>query len=110
MHVHSINGYTFLRSQFVALTCVATVTQCSIVQTEDEVHVKLCVIQKQRTSLDMNLVLGFLNNESQSVQLGDNAYYSSLTVCIVTISRIRGVTGGTDQTSGGCSLCYTIPI
>jgi len=21
-----------------------------------------------------------------------------------------GVTGGTDQTSGGCSLCYTIPI
>ena len=23
---------------------------------------------------------------------------------------IRGVTGGTDQTSGGCSLCYTIPI
>jgi len=24
--------------------------------------------------------------------------------------NIRGVTGGTDQTSGGCSLCYTIPI
>jgi len=23
---------------------------------------------------------------------------------------IRGVTGGMDQTSGGCSLCYTIPI
>ena len=23
---------------------------------------------------------------------------------------IRGVTGGTDQNSGGCSLCYTIPI
>ena len=23
---------------------------------------------------------------------------------------IRGVTGGTDQTSGGCSLCYTISI
>ena len=23
---------------------------------------------------------------------------------------IRGVTGGTDQISGGCSLCYTIPI
>ena len=25
-------------------------------------------------------------------------------------ASIRGVTGGTDQTSGGCSLCYTIPI
>jgi len=25
-------------------------------------------------------------------------------------ARIRGVTGGTDQTSGGCSLFYTIPI
>ena len=24
--------------------------------------------------------------------------------------NIRGVTGGTDQTSGGCSLCYTVPI
>jgi len=24
--------------------------------------------------------------------------------------EIRGITGGTDQTSGGCSLCYTIPI
>jgi len=23
---------------------------------------------------------------------------------------LRGVTGGTDQTSGGCSLCYSIPI
>ena len=23
---------------------------------------------------------------------------------------IQGVTGGTDQISGGCSLCYTIPI
>ena len=22
---------------------------------------------------------------------------------------IQGVTGGTDQTSGGCSLCYSIP-
>jgi len=28
----------------------------------------------------------------------------------VPITIIRGVTGGTDQTSGGCSLCYTIPI
>jgi len=26
------------------------------------------------------------------------------------LNDIRGVTGGTDQTSGGCSLCYTIPI
>ena len=25
-------------------------------------------------------------------------------------SYIQGITGGTDQTSGGCSLCYTIPI
>jgi len=25
-------------------------------------------------------------------------------------THIRGVTEGTDQTSGGCSLCYTIPI
>jgi len=24
--------------------------------------------------------------------------------------NIRGITGGTDQTSGGCSLCYTTPI
>ena len=27
-----------------------------------------------------------------------------------TYIYIQGVTGGTDQTSGGCSLCYTIPI
>lgn len=59
MHVPSIIGYTFLRSQCVAVTCVATVTKCSIVQTEDQMHVKLCVIQKQRTSLEMNLVPGF---------------------------------------------------
>jgi hypothetical protein len=26
------------------------------------------------------------------------------------IADIQGVTGGTDQTSGGCSLCYSIPI
>jgi len=33
--------------------------------------------------------------------------------CSVTVSVghfIRGATGGTDQTSGGCSLCYTITI
>ena len=30
-------------------------------------------------------------------------------VCLNVIN-IRGVTGGTGQTSGGCSLCYTIPI
>ena len=29
-------------------------------------------------------------------------------VCRVYIQYIRGVTGGTDQTSGGCSLCYTV--
>ena len=29
---------------------------------------------------------------------------------VYTHTYIRGVTGGTDQTSGGCSLCYTIPI
>jgi len=27
-----------------------------------------------------------------------------------THTHIQGVTGGTDQTSGGCSLCWTIPI
>jgi len=31
-------------------------------------------------------------------------------VCVNKFVYIRGVTGGTDQTSGGCSLCYTIPI
>ena len=31
-------------------------------------------------------------------------------VCIYIYTYIRGVTGGTDQTSGGCSLCYTIRI
>ena len=28
--------------------------------------------------------------------------------CII-FCNIEAVTGGTDQTSGGCSLCYTIP-
>ena len=32
------------------------------------------------------------------------------TIYIYIYIYIRGVTGWTDQTSGGCSLCYTIPI
>ena len=35
-------------------------------------------------------------------------YYGKYSYCYYIY--IRGVTGGTDQTSGGCSLCYTIPI
>jgi len=35
---------------------------------------------------------------------------SSKIIYIYIYIYIRGVTGGTDQTSGGCSLCYTIPI
>ena len=31
-------------------------------------------------------------------------------VCVYIYLCIQGVTGGTDQTSGGCSLCYTIPV
>jgi len=31
-------------------------------------------------------------------------------VFLFILVNIRGVTGGTDQTSGVCSLCYTIPI
>jgi len=47
------------------------------------------------------------------VQLSDHEYvkYRTWTVIYIYIYiYIRGVTGGTDQTSGGCSLCYTIPI
>jgi len=36
--------------------------------------------------------------------------YVQMCVCEHIYIYIRGVTGGTDQTSGGCSLCYTIPI
>jgi len=44
MYIPNITGYIFLRSKFVALICVATVTRCSIVQTEVQMHVNLCVI------------------------------------------------------------------
>jgi len=36
--------------------------------------------------------------------------YIYMCVCVCVCVYIQGVTGGTDQTSGGCSLCYTIPI
>ena len=45
--------------------------------------------------------------------------HTHIAACIVTANRrynnnrnptIQGVTGGTDQTSGGCSLGQTIPI
>jgi len=84
MYVSNLTRYTVLRSQFVALICVATVTQCSIVQTEDQMHVNLCVISKPRTALDMNLVSWFWSIESHTVKLGVSAYYSSLTVFVVT--------------------------
>ena len=35
--------------------------------------------------------------------------YTGSCYCIHAVT-IQGVTGGTDQTSGGCSLCWTIPI
>ena len=49
------------------------------------------------------------NDELQRVQKEEisanfQKLYDSTKACI------RGVTGGTDQTSGECSLCYTIPI
>jgi len=36
--------------------------------------------------------------------------FTGIYIYIYIYIYIRGVTGGTDQTSGGCSLCYTIPI
>ena len=37
-------------------------------------------------------------------------YYECTYVCIDVRMYIQGVTGGTDQTSGECSLGHTIPI
>ena len=50
-----------------------------------------------------------------TVIMYDKIVYSNTTQHTTFIYKyiyiyIRGVTGGTDQTSGGCSLCYTIPI
>jgi len=42
--------------------------------------------------------------------LGNKMIESLMKEKVSSILYIRGVTGGTDQTSGGCSLCYTIPI
>ena len=43
-------------------------------------------------------------------QSNDSRLYFIIHICSVGVRNIQGVTGGTDQTSGECSLGQTIPI
>jgi len=56
------------------------------------------------------MVQFFVNNFFFISSIFVGVFKSSRLLCHPVYIYIRGVTGGTDQTSGGCSLCYTIPI
>jgi len=40
-----------------------------------------------------------------NVQILQNNYITNFDILLTVHLNIQGVTGGTDQTSGGCSLC-----
>jgi len=51
---------------------------------------------------------GEYNTAHARCMLGDLEYGNTLSKCVIYLTSttyIQGVTGGTDQTSGGCSLC-----
>ena len=75
---------------------------------EDSVRRLLCVYLQPDTRyrpIRRHLSIVLSNTEFTGKSKGLSQFFQ-----ITSIPNIRGVTGGTDQTSGGCSLCYTIPI
>jgi len=70
--------------------------------------------QLRLTELSASILQAELDNQTcnnssvnnNDLKKGTNMYIVKLSVCVcMYMSYTQGVTGGTDQTSGGCSLC-----